>query len=336
MSNKHCSDFAVVVGINDYSDDTLALTSPQKDAEKIAEWLQSKTGGNLPNNNIRLLIAANGTQVDQNSIQRALVDAKNFSESWFNTKGVSARRLYFYFSGHGASYNTEVLLCHSLWCDDWPNANLNVDKLDKNYINPCTYFDEVVFWLDCCRSLDAAYVSNVPEIGCHLPRGGAEKQKTMISYATLDTNYAYEAVSRNSQCSLYTQVLLAALKYRGRKEDNKVSWRSVERHLLEYVPALAQRHNLHQNSSVDFKRVSSHEDPVFCDIASIPKIKIKLNKDQGNLTIKDSSLRKIMSINISSDTISVELKPGKYLAIYDIHSREFQVDGVAEVIYVHF
>jgi len=62
-----------------------------------------------------------------------------------------ARRFYFYFSGHGfAQLQTNSHLCLAKWSDKRRNNALDA-KSYLNYILATGQFDEVMFFMDCCR-----------------------------------------------------------------------------------------------------------------------------------------------------------------------------------------
>lgn len=80
---------AVIVGISDYQN-IPDLEFADRDAEALAAYLQSKAGGEVPEENIRLLLNEKATQMQ---FAMAL--------DWLQEESVQGDRVYIYFSGHG-------------------------------------------------------------------------------------------------------------------------------------------------------------------------------------------------------------------------------------------
>ncbi len=82
---------AVVVGISDYqSNDIPDLQFAHRDAEAFAAWLKSPAGGNVPEENVRLL-------TNDRATGGALMDATG----WLMDETQAGDQAIFYFSGHG-------------------------------------------------------------------------------------------------------------------------------------------------------------------------------------------------------------------------------------------
>ncbi len=82
---------AVVVGISDYQDDKIPdLRFADRDAEAFANFLRSPAGGNLPDDNIQLLL-------NENATLGKLVTALG----WLLGESKENDRVIIYFSGHG-------------------------------------------------------------------------------------------------------------------------------------------------------------------------------------------------------------------------------------------
>lgn len=80
---------AVVIGISDYQNIS-DLDFAHRDAEAFAEFLQSPAGGDVPTENIRLLLNDDATQM---KMAMAL--------DWLQEESRPGDRAYIYFSGHG-------------------------------------------------------------------------------------------------------------------------------------------------------------------------------------------------------------------------------------------
>lgn len=337
MNALNPQDFAIVIGINEYADAHKNLSSPVEDARAVMAWLTDPNGGGLDPAHCRALYGysgPDGQKATQQAIEDLLLEAKKFSKSLKNNV-LKARRLYFYFSGHGLSGGTDVLMCHALWGNDRPNANLNTDSIDKDYINPCTYFDETVFWLDCCRSLALSAKPGSLQVGCGLPRDGANQQKTMMAFATLDNTDAYEALNDQENYSVFTQALLTGLSH-ATGEGGKVTWRSLAKYLEEYVPTIAANNQRSQTPVIMFPRLQQTVDPVFCEGNPTIETILRFNRDSGLVKILNSNFDSVGSYELSAGSLNIELELGKYMAMLGEEQAVFEVDGLREDIHVGF
>ncbi len=101
---------AVVVGISDYQHSAIPdLQFADRDAEKFAEWLQSKAGGSIPADNITLLTNENATLGKFAMALDALLDNCNAGD-----------QAIIYFSGHGDVERKTISQPGYLLCRDAP------------------------------------------------------------------------------------------------------------------------------------------------------------------------------------------------------------------------
>lgn len=339
MFSPNPYDYGIVIGINDYPDSRYNLKSPCSDAKAVYQWLVSEKGGGLDPLNCRALFENEnntGVRASLVEIENSLLAARDFAKK-LKAAGQSARRLYFYFSGHGVSIQAdEVLMCHALWSmKDRPNANLSSDQLDRNFINPCTAFNEVVVWLDCCRNRQVTTKPGGLSLGCGSGRANASSQRAMIAFATLDGSYAWEALNENDENSIFTEVLLAGLKY-ARNDNKKITWRSLQNYLEEYVPLIASERSKSQTPQIKFPRLLGKEDPAFC-VGGVPVITLTFNRDNGSVDILDKDFEVVASHELSKGALSRPLPVGRYLAVCNPYGRsEFSVTGVDAERHVEF
>ncbi|HEY6062213.1 MAG TPA: caspase family protein, partial [Chitinophagaceae bacterium] len=90
--------YAVVIGIANYENENINLNYANRDAAIFAGYLQSGAGGNVPAENIRLLIDTNATTA---AIYNALSWLRNRCEEDKRENSDKTNLVYFYFSGHG-------------------------------------------------------------------------------------------------------------------------------------------------------------------------------------------------------------------------------------------
>ncbi len=335
VSNPY--DFAIVIGINDYADSNKNLTSPVQDAKAVVDWLIDPNGGGLASANCKALYSydgADGNVATQESIENLLIKARQFSRD-LEVGNEKARRLYYYFSGHGISGGSHVLMCHAQWGEHRPNANLNADHIDNNYINPCTHFSESVFWLDCCRSLSLTTQQGALQIGCGFPRSDAGSQQTMMAFATKDNNEAYEALNDQSNNSVFTQALLTGLR-QAKNNNGSVTWRSLAKYLEEYVPVIAAAENKSQTPVIHITRSSQDSDPVFCGSPPDSHITLIFNRSAGKAVIINGTFEQLAFYDLANGNLDIDLVPGIYKISLSDEEVVFSIDGTKEEVHVNF
>lgn len=186
------ADYALVVGINHYPG-FRNLNGAIEDAQDFAKWIyQDADGGGLPQQNSKVVVSQpNPLSPIQDEIDDAL-------SAIFRAIGANrGRRFYLYFSGHGLGQsNLGADLCLARWSFEFRRAAL--DSLDYlKLILGSGKFDEVVFFLDCCR-VRQINASGLPStLGFARPDEIAGHGKHFIGYATEFQNSAYEAAVSN-------------------------------------------------------------------------------------------------------------------------------------------
>lgn len=90
--------YAVVIGIANYENENINLNYANRDAQEFSGYLQSKAGGSVPRENIRLLIDTNATTA---AIYNALSWLRERCEEDKRENSDKTSLVYFYFSGHG-------------------------------------------------------------------------------------------------------------------------------------------------------------------------------------------------------------------------------------------
>ena len=144
--------YAVVVGISTYQDSTIdQLQFANADAIEFARFLKSKTGGSVPDENIRLL-------TDSNATQSAVILAVN----WLAKVCKKDDIVFFYFSGHGtvehvSMFNNAFLICYNTLKVLPEGMSLSVDKVnDVAKTLSVQTLANVVLITDACHSGEIA------------------------------------------------------------------------------------------------------------------------------------------------------------------------------------
>jgi tetratricopeptide (TPR) repeat protein len=148
--------YAVIVGIANYENKNIPnLNFPGKDAAVFAEYLQSKAGGSVPAENIRLLIDTNATTA---AIYNALNWLREKCESDKYEHKDKENQVYFYFSGHGdletdTKANLGFLLSYNTPRNNYINNAVRLEDLNI-YANTLSldFNANVILITDACHS----------------------------------------------------------------------------------------------------------------------------------------------------------------------------------------
>ena len=146
--SSHPNTYALVIGISNYESKALpSLRYAHRDAQEFASYLQSKGGGSVPPDNIRLLTNENATVA---AIYGAL--------SWLKENAARDDIVFFYFAGHGdmeteTIYNLGYLLSYNTPRTNYINNALRIEDLN-NFANTLSVTNnaKVVLITDACHS----------------------------------------------------------------------------------------------------------------------------------------------------------------------------------------
>ncbi len=140
--------YAIVVGISKYESTGITqLEYADRDAKVFASYLESKAGGSVPQENIRLL-------TNENATFAAVYDAMN----WLMETCQKGDLIYFYFSGHGDMENNTIYKLGFLLTYNTPRFNYlnNAVRLEdlNNFSNTLSVQKQakVVLITDACHS----------------------------------------------------------------------------------------------------------------------------------------------------------------------------------------
>ncbi|HMP86675.1 MAG TPA: caspase family protein [Lacibacter sp.] len=124
---KRGNTYAVVIGISSYEHASIKpLAYSHKDAQLFARWLQSPSGGAVPDSNMRVLLN-----------ERATIGAIYNALDWLKQQCREGDLAYIYFSGHGDletvnQQNNGYLLAYNTPPNNYPNHAIAVEALNKD------------------------------------------------------------------------------------------------------------------------------------------------------------------------------------------------------------
>lgn len=152
-------DFAIIIGVSYRGLPELKATL--RDATKFYEWVTSPTGGNVPEENVKLLLSDDPQHalIDDGKPDREMIEAA-FSQLgllWDDVCLRIGRRLYFYFTGHGfgPSFDDVGMLLATATAKPRSRLKHNIGLHPyRSRFKDDAPFDEVIYILDCCRDYE--------------------------------------------------------------------------------------------------------------------------------------------------------------------------------------
>jgi hypothetical protein len=228
---------AIVIGADEYGSDEFRLFGAVRDATAFCSWVLDPNGGNVPRENVRLLLARRGDDkppddprlredapATKDNIVTAINDLVTASEL---PDAEASERLYMYFSGHGINARVanrdESALVTPGFDDLHPDHSLAVRSLTEFF--ETTRFADQFFFLDACRNVP--WTKREYEIGrWPIPRRrnpGASPVQQFILYATSPGLTTGELDSWPGEgVGAFTEQLISALE--GDRDAKAWSW----------------------------------------------------------------------------------------------------------------
>lgn len=218
------ANWAIVIGIDQYAIADATLRGAVRDALRMREWLLDPLGGDVPEENLALVLgpadgaspldpALGAAAPDRNSATKAVADL-------IARSGGAGERLYFYYSGHGIAARTgfsdedAVLFSDFEWL--LPDNSWSLRSLWEYFAT--FQFDDQFLFVDACRN--APRIQEV-RIG-HWPRPrqrdvGSPCAQQLILYATSPGLRAAEIADEpGNERAAFTEMLLCGLRGAGR------------------------------------------------------------------------------------------------------------------------
>lgn len=235
-------DYAIIIGINHYTPQNdrglKTLQGAVNDANRLEEWLVSGDGGRVPIGNIKKIISSpDPLKPLQDEIDNAFIAIEKAIED----KGGTARRLYFYFAGHGLGTldNTaNTALCLANWAEYRRQSALSSEEY-KDTIKQYGYFEEIIFVADCCRNTKINIKPQSPTFSRPIPAEGAGKTRMFVAYATQYQDQSYEVETSASEMrGAFTTAFINGLKG-GAANNGVIGADDLRDFLIKTTPELA-------------------------------------------------------------------------------------------------
>jgi hypothetical protein len=313
-------DFAVVVGINDYPY-YRDLKGPIPDAQEIYDWLIRENGGKEDKECYKLIISQG--QPDPKPVYDQIDESFLDIFNYIDAHQLKNNRLYFYFSGHGLGVEyDDNALCLVKWAENRRGYSIST----RSYVNEAMgtgRFNEILFFLDCCRNRKIAASGSEPSWKNVKPLGRAN---LFVAFGTEFQDAAYEievGQPGGEYRGIFTSVLLRGLN--GESLNNgAIDTDYLKNFLIKNVPLEAQKYELSQGpafgvtDSFVIKKLPSNQ--IISDVTII------INPTVGNtLAVFDGKADIIVRIDPHvGRTIKIPLSAGKYSIA--------EIDIAAEII----
>lgn len=341
---KNPDDYALVVGINDYPNYE-NLQGAIEDAEDFAKWLfEDSDGGGLPQREFqKVLSKTDPMRPIQEEIDDALV-------AMFKTLHKNrGRRFYLYFSGHGLGQsNFGADLCMAKWSKEY-RRKAALDSLDYlKMILGSGKFDEVIFFLDCCR-VRQIKASGLPStLDFVRPDDIAGHGRHFIGYATEFQNSAYEAATSNGANGAtqpavrghFTRALMNALRGGAAIASGGVPAQRLKEYLELHTPRIAAEHNHAQTPEV-INGLPAGSGAAFGSFKPIGKVNICISfkaERTGIIVLEGPDLEEIKRGDVSTAPWNLHLERGwhAFRQLNTGETTQFRVESAEEVSDVEF
>lgn len=214
-------NWAIVIGIDEYDRVEWRLSGAVADAVRFRDWVLLEDGGNVPSDNLRLLL---GRRADDPGTEPAtpaptidnIVTAIN---EVLTKSGGSGEKFYFYFAGHGITariaHRDEDALLTPGFDELHTYHSLALRSVTEHF--ETTQFEDQFFLVDACRNVP--WLKREFEIGrWPLPRQrnpGQPPVQQFILHATSPGLTATEVGWPGEAVGAFTEVLMDGLRGKG-------------------------------------------------------------------------------------------------------------------------
>jgi Caspase domain len=198
--------FALVVGISSYPGYG-PLHGPVNDAKDFAQWVKSRSGGGIPEENVACCISPEGEMTVENAqpakkeIDSLLWSLRRKAKAAYDSlpedKRAQARetsRLYIYMAGHGIMPGGGTAALLDAQAEPDRHTNLELSKYASWFVRDGT-FAEICIFADCCRNYELLAVPRGPDFN-EPPQLGV-RVFPLIGYATTAGDQALEDSARH-------------------------------------------------------------------------------------------------------------------------------------------
>lgn len=338
-------DFALIIGINDYTppdaNGLRTLGGAINDANHFEEWVLNANGGNVPRKNCKKIIS---NPNPLKPIQKEIDDAYLAIDELISKGGGQAKRFYFYFAGHGVGLmnaTKEIALCLANWSEKRRHEALGAE-LYKETFNQYGYFEEIIFILDCCRNTKVNINPAHPSFSPIMQGSKAGQTRLFTAYATQYQDQSFEVEDGDWEMrGVFTRVLLDGLNGDAPNENGNITADGLKDYLMKQTPIEAKKKGFKQIPQIIVDSFTSATPIISLVNYQVKNIKCYINFNErrnNNVELIDNS-GVINSFTASQQkNVQVTLPKGLYLLRDTVTDEKYpiQVSPSNQDIHVDF
>jgi len=216
------ANWALVIGVDQYWAPEACLRGAVRDALEMRSWLLSSAGGDVPTENLFLLLSPtpDSPEFDISNVAPASRDNIVLAlDDLLQASGGQGERFFFYFAGHGATARIDFSNQDSIVPTDFtPRLTAKAIPLRSifEYLQ-ASQFQEQFFFVDACRNIPWEKEEREFRVGpLDVPRRPEPPvPPQFIMYATAPLLRAAELREPGDERGVFTQALLAGLRGEG-------------------------------------------------------------------------------------------------------------------------
>ena len=289
-------DFGLVVGVDHYPR-FRSLQGAVADARRFHAWLCEPDGGGVAPEHAQLVVSRREPVAPlQDEVDEQLLEIVTTAE-----RLGGARRLYFHFSGHGASSSDESTEDVALLLAKWSRSLARLALSSNQYrgaLGGMGLFEEIVVFLDCCRTT-AEHTIGMPPTITFRPQSQRCATRTFIAYATEPGRSAFEVPDAALWQGVFTRKLLAIL----RRSSRGITAANLKRALEYEIASTGQRAHV-INGLLD--------DSTFGRRGVWPTLIIRFMKARGRVRLHDGNRAVIAEREVGDQPWKLQLPAGLY------------------------
>ena len=311
--------FGIVVGVDHYPH-FRSLRGAIADAERFYTWMCTPAGGGVEPRHARLILSTPEPAMPIHSqIDTTLGDLVALADECGG-----AGRLYFYFSGHGASCfgngTDDVALLLATWSRNYARLALS-SRAYKGELTTIGLFKELVVFLDCCRGTTQRVVGLPPTMTPSL-KSTPLATREFVAYATETGRSAFETNEIEWQ-GVFTRQLISILQ----RSPHGITAGDLKIGLERDLGPLGQQAHVVNELLPD---------SLFGRRGVLPQLAVHFKHAEGRVRLRDGLLRVIAEHLIVDRTWQLELPAGLYKLESDTQESLIVQHGGADTTHVVF
>jgi hypothetical protein len=317
-------DFALVVGVDDYPG-FHSLHGAVNDARAFHAWVTDPEGGGVAQDRARLVVSApDPVRPLQDDIDAKLVEVMAAADELGG-----GRRLYFYFSGHGASNlggpNDDVALLVANWSENLARFALSSRDYSSK-IGTDGLFEEITVFLDCCRTASSVgVIGRPPAMTYKMTSRRYPSTLTFVAHAAEAGRPAFETPETALWQGVFTRSLLQIL----RSAPAGISAADLKAQLESAVRTGGAGQQPQVNNQL-------RAEASFGSRGALPRLRVTFVSARGRVRLLDGGGRKLAEHEVTPDPWELALGVSLYKLV-DEGGRSKLIDhGVQEITDVTF